>query len=307
MYSFLGSGSTLVSRSQEPIYDRFEYESDDEEFSEEEAAEESETFSTLAEVGYSFTPFGGIILHSKKEKVNAIFKKSKLPRGAVLPKLGDNECGICFTEVDSPSEMSITSCGHRYCRECLAYYLHLESGDLKNLWHTISYLETTATGSHHLRIRSTYGVRCPHPNCHHVIEPTEFMQLVEKETWERFNDLTLILTLANLKKEGDIAPCPEAGCGGFVQHCICTSELCRRRRAAKELRNQHILYRRWLVDERNSAELLRKWSIGVARQCPKCDFLIEKNGGCDHMYCVNCQTRYNWSESKNSLPDKKAK
>lgn len=303
MSSFLGSGSSLLAISQAPVFDRFECESDEEEYNlEEEICEDEETsFSTLAEVGYSFTPFGGIILHSKMEKVNAVFKKNKLPRGSVLPKLADDECGICFSTVDSPSDMSITPCGHRYCRECLAYALHLESGDLKNLKHTISYLETTSVGSHHLRVRTTFGVRCPHPTCHHVIEPSDLMSLVEKETWERFNDLTLLITLSELRKEGEIAVCPEKGCGGMVQHCICSSQQCRDRRAAKALKEKHVLYRRWLSDERNSQTLFAKWSIGVARQCPKCDFLIEKNGGCDHMYCTNCQTRYNWSDSKNTL------
>ena len=302
MATFLGSGSSLLANNYSPIFDRFECESDDEEYFEDEpveAGEDEESFTTLTEIGYSFTPFGGIILHSKKEKVNAVFKKNKLPAGSVLPKLADNECGICFMAIDTEAGelMSVTSCGHRYCRECLAYYLHLESGDLKNLRHTISYLETTASGSHHLRIRKTLGVRCPHPTCHHVIESNEFQSLVESQTWERFNDLTLLFLLASFKEEGDLATCPEPGCGGFIQHCICSSEPCRRRRAAKDLKMKHQLYRRWLSDERNGMELLRKWSVGIARHCPTCGILIEKNGGCDHMYCVSCKTRYNWSQS----------
>lgn len=309
MASFLGSGSTLLDRNYAPVYDRFESASDDEDnyYGEEEFESEQPTLVTLAEVGYSFTPFGGLILHSKKEKVNAVFKIAKLPHGTTLPKLADDECSICLTPVDPPSSMSVTLCGHRYCRECLAYYLHLESGDLKNLHHTISHLETTAAGSHHLRIRTAFGVRCPHPTCHKIIESEEFATLVEQETWERYNDLTLLITVATLSKEGDIPSCNVPRCGGMLQNCVCTNPLCRRRAALIAEKKRSHLYRQWLSNERNGMELLRKWSIGVAaRQCPKCGFLIEKNGGCDHMYCVSCQTRYNWSASSNREWESKA-
>lgn len=34
------------------------------------------------------------------------------------------------------------------------------------------------------------------------------------------------------------------------------------------------------------------------KNCPKCEEPIEKNGGCDHMWCPKCHTMFNWSDLK---------
>jgi hypothetical protein len=33
--------------------------------------------------------------------------------------------------------------------------------------------------------------------------------------------------------------------------------------------------------------------------CPKCNTIINKNGGCDHMNCTLCKHKFNWSECIN--------
>lgn len=297
---FLGSGSTYLSRTYEPTDDRFDYdESDDDYDFEDELRSSCDSLSgtsirTLDEVGFSYTPYGGIILHSKKEKVEAVFKKTKVPFGTKLAKLGPNECGICLNDIATDALVR-TSCDHQYCRECLAYYLHLQSGDLKNIQHTMSHLETNENG-HFLRIQRTCGVICPHPTCNKIIEGEEFRSFVSEETWDRFNNLALLLLLRAMEKTGEVAACPEH-CGGFVQNCMCTTFECRQRALMLAERERLILFRQWKKAERDGMMLLRKWAMGTARQCPKCGFLIEKNGGCDHMACTACKTQYNWSAS----------
>jgi len=277
------------------VHDRFENDSDyEDELRRSSASVNSESdVQTLDEVGYSFSPYGGLILDAKKEKVEAVWKKTKVPKGTQLATLGENECGICMTDIDS-SDLVVTACGHKYCRECMAYYLHLQSGDIKNLDHILSYIETKESGSKHLRIERICGVWCPHPTCTAIIEGEHFHRMANEETWERFINLGLLIMMRRWVKTGEAAHCPE-NCDGFVQNCVCSSAECRERVARLAEKERLKLYKKWLWAEKQGMELLRTWANGVARQCPKCDILIEKNGGCDHMYCTSCKTSYCWS------------
>jgi hypothetical protein len=43
------------------------------------------------------------------------------------------------------------------------------------------------------------------------------------------------------------------------------------------------------------------------RLCPnlKCQVPIEKNEGCDHMYCIRCKTPFNWSDAQDQTSETK--
>lgn len=287
------SGTDYLDRTFEPIEDRLEYdcEGEEEEFNEDEETQENCGLYTLSEVGYSFNHFGGLVLHSKREKVEAIFKKPKTPVSVALPELGENECGICYTESE-PHELITTSCNHQYCRDCFAYYLHLQSGDMKNLNHTRSSLETTDDGKTHLRVTHHVGVICAHPHCTHIIEGDEFRTLADEKTALRFQELSLALALEDLFNKGQLKRCKEKDCGAYTQNCQCTSDICRRRtknaRLKREAMEAFVKMRAWIIEN-------------DVRNCPKCGSMIEKNGGCDHMHCARCKTNYNWSSSSAAI------
>lgn len=39
----------------------------------------------------------------------------------------------------------------------------------------------------------------------------------------------------------------------------------------------------------------QEWIDENARGCPVCGVAIQKNGGCDHMNCVNCGAKFGWT------------
>ena len=53
-----------------------------------------------------------------------------------------------------------------------------------------------------------------------------------------------------------------------------------------------------LEEEATEREIKSQLQRGDAKNCPKCNLLIQKNGGCDHMRCTNCGTAFGWTKGK---------
>ncbi|PSN74869.1 hypothetical protein BS50DRAFT_470166, partial [Corynespora cassiicola Philippines] len=43
-----------------------------------------------------------------------------------------------------------------------------------------------------------------------------------------------------------------------------------------------------------------------ARRCPNCQFVIEKDGGCDSMFCEKCHKYFNWATAASAVPGAKS-
>lgn len=39
-----------------------------------------------------------------------------------------------------------------------------------------------------------------------------------------------------------------------------------------------------------------------AKRCPNCYIVIEKFGGCNHMYCTGCRIYFHWDEAFHLIP-----
>lgn len=278
------SGSAYLEDTFEPIEDRLEcYE--EEEIDLRVSTDSMSEFQTLDEVGFHVTETGVLKLLSedKREKVEAVWLKKKLPAGTIMSEPAEGECGICMTEYGD--DFFETPCQHRYCRDCISYYFHLETGDVSKLNHVRSFLETDPeTSRTRLRVLQVCGVLCPSPNCGTAIDAFEFRDAVSEETWNRFDAISLSASLEYLQMRGDVKPCPKK-CGGFIQGCnTCSDPKCQKKTAQRREQTEFSLLRVWLRQHQ-------------VRRCPNCKALIEKNGGCDHMFCAHCKTRYNWSQS----------
>lgn len=86
-----------------------------------------------------------------------------------------------------------------------------------------------------------------------------------------------------------ICHCPKEGCRGFIQKLnhacgLCGTTVCRKCRVVKTA--DHAC-KKEDVDTAN--ELAKN-----TKACPKCAALIFKIDGCSQMWCVMCQTAFNW-------------
>jgi hypothetical protein len=79
-----------------------------------------------------------------------------------------------------------------------------------------------------------------------------------------------------------VVKCP-VGCGGTVE---CSE---------KWFRQNIFRYRQQTQPPRRPSSLgvLQRYQLGI-RQCPKCNVLIQKNGGCAYMDCIRCGSAFYW-------------
>ena len=99
--------------------------------------------------------------------------------------------------------------------------------------------------------------------------------------------------------------CPSNECRGFCNYKgVC--ELCKRA----------ICVKCWLeIDQKDGEHMCKQEDIETrsliisgSKPCPKCKVPIHRTEGCDHMFCTNCKTGFNWktgnviSQSQNTNP-----
>ncbi|CAF0719027.1 unnamed protein product [Adineta steineri] len=83
--------------------------------------------------------------------------------------------------------------------------------------------------------------------------------------------------------------CPEFNCSANLsQSAICDILLKYR---SNDLLNDYLREQQW--EGKND-----EWIKRFATRCPGCNAPIEKNGGCDEMICIRCQTHFYWSRAK---------
>jgi len=139
------------------------------------------------------------------------------------------------------------------------------------------------------------GVKCPHFSCREIIDDKKIKKFVDELTWDKFDRFALDETLTQLQIEGLLTPCP-LNCGYFTQEdCLCVNPDCRKR----QLRLRVLEEKRRLREEQIQKDFAA-WANQhreVIKLCPNCYVQVEKNGGCDHMYCTRCKQNFLWSKA----------
>ena len=91
--------------------------------------------------------------------------------------------------------------------------------------------------------------------------------------------------------------------------CSDEADLLELRRKQRELRRRMQAMNMSSTDQR---KLLEEFLVVArietsTRLCPnlRCQVPIEKNMGCDHMYCIRCKLRFNWSDARDQTGESK--
>lgn len=191
-----------------------------------------------------------------------------------------NECQVCFT-VAKPSGMTKLSCGHLYCTPCLDDYL------------------TTK-----ITTEGVDSILCAADNCNILIEDDTVMNLL-KENTVIAKYLRLILK-SYVESNKLLRWCPASDCNHVIKvksletkllkcQCNYTFCFCCGETYDDPTKCDYLLKLKKERQDREEAETL-KWLQENTRNCPKCNAVIEKSGGCNKLTCrnVSCYYKFCW-------------
>jgi hypothetical protein len=131
-------------------------------------------------------------------------------------------------------------------------------------------------------VRDFWGVKCPNFACECMMDEMSI---------GKFASETIKHTYAFLIRNPTSMQNIELNSFTYSRFGSTISELFERERKRSEAIRNHVLFGDW-------AKQIR------AKCCPKCFVPIEKNQGCDHMYCIECKSPFSWAAAPRFGSDK---
>lgn len=192
------------------------------------------------------------------------------------------DCEICY-ETFWTSNVTYLGCNHYFCDDCWNDYLKSKIVD-----------EGMAE-----------AINCPGFKCQVLVDDDKVMRLLK--------DIAVIckyqqfITDSFVKYHKLIKWCPSPGCTNAVQvssiesravYCKCEHSFCFRCMEDNHDPVKCEMLRIWRKNSKEEAENA-KWISKNAKPCPGCGANIEKNGGCNNMYCIKCHRQFNWMQVNN--------
>lgn len=188
------------------------------------------------------------------------------------------KCHVCFDTFHEikrkKRRVSKLKCGHSFCSRCLKTYVK---------W---SILDPDIDDT------SIWGYpKCPMYYCEHRIRNRKFFT---KRVWGLMKKQITLKSQLNKR----IQYCPRVHCNGTIQknkQCDqCKIIICQLCQQPKTQRN-HIC----LKDEKLSIAYQEKSLV----KCPTCQTKIQKNGGCNDIFCVICDLHFDYSNPSSQILD----
>ena len=183
-------------------------------------------------------------------------------------------CLICYEKKNN--NFYSLNCGHQFCNECWANYLKEKIKlPLKAL-----------------------QVKCPQYGCTCIVYENLYYKYLKNN--DLIKNLNIAIYTNYINRNDDIKKCPNRYCLYFIKSnnhyareiiCLCGTSFC-----YKCLNFFHNpctcdIVKKWceLTKKYNNIcsdeELNNKWIKANTKECPNCHQKIEKNKGCNYMYC----------------------
>lgn len=196
----------------------------------------------------------------------------------VLPT-AENICSIC-TEANQAT--TLRSCKHSFCNNCLKEYITMA-----------------------IRTRC-HSVQCPEYGCDCVLDAGTLMSLVDFVDSIRYVG---ILHDKFVTERTDWLWCPNTNCGRALQYesdntglcyCVCGEKICPRCKDVAHWPASCKPYRNFSQKLQESGDIKHFKDIPYTvtysngKECPKCQWIIEKDGGCPRVICSICKETFCW-------------
>uniref|UniRef100_A0A1I7UPB7 F-box domain-containing protein n=2 Tax=Caenorhabditis tropicalis TaxID=1561998 RepID=A0A1I7UPB7_9PELO len=194
----------------------------------------------------------------------------------------DPTCPTCWTNIDVSSDYFRFHCGHVMCRLC---------------------------ANAKIRTMTSTKLVCEQEGCEKLIAPSEIKNLIlgganrikDLDT-EKLIDLNRIIR-DEYMLQNNLGPCSTVDCLGMrsqseegdIKKCVdCSAPYC-----GGCKRNPHPgvsceEHRNLRQPDVSLQVYIRSVGAKNVKRCPKCDMMVEKISGCNHMECKKCRTHFCW-------------
>eukprot|EP00043_Microstomoeca_roanoka_P013493 m.132093 g.132093 ORF g.132093 m.132093 type:complete len:514 (-) comp15767_c2_seq1:507-2048(-) len=187
-------------------------------------------------------------------------------------------CSICGN--DDKADLFQLGCGHPFCRGCWIDYL------------------TEKIKSH-----GKQSIQCPEFGCNILVDEYTVTSLLGKPEYKEILDKYYERVAdAIVNSKPTMRWCPRPGCTYAVivptssirdVKCKCGYEFCFQCGQDKHTPVLCGMLQSWLKKCADDSET-SNWLQVNTKLCPKCEAVIEKNGGCNHMKCRKCNYDFCW-------------